>query len=768
MFLESLLDKTTKWKNWEKDHNTKHFLELEKILTECEEPPELFLSGDGNRATLVLNSLLGIQLISHAGIYQSDLLFTIKYGSETSYKAVFHQGNPQNLNVKSFEWLLFAQEGTWQKARAQLKQIDIKAPIPVLKNVTIVFNPLSPQSKGLSLINEPTFPLVLLILGNHPPTKRTINTLSKLMAMKNGHLWVEGGGKQFSQVMEKYEQVQYIQSFDSKQIIQIRKQLNDFAKKDTFRMNKLYELLATPLHNMYDDFYSQFEEIIEPLLQAEKDVRSNGFGKHLSLNKAFLTWDNRQEQLKRNLQEWNHVTISDMPTLTKAYEEIEKVAATFQDQRVQHQFSHLQHDWEEIVRPSYREFVKQTKYYLNDAKKQGQLFDKISSKFRKEKKRLFFLRKVEEYQEEIEKYQHHRQRLSKHAERVNHHQEEMIDILDRFANEMKTTLQVICHAMDKRTSHEKKKLQLNRKELSNHQHGFSSSKLEAAIEWKKNWKAAMANIEPLFIEHGGMDSSHFQHSYHLYENIKSLGETVSLEGVKSTFDQLSEEVASAHNQAVQIYGPTIKFEELENNPFRFLHKEINIDLSSFIKHRKRRRDQLVAVILLSMTLIVGNKLLKPQEVYSENNNTYSQLIDSATSLTEDFVGNNEEGPSTASEQGQEDISGFLLEYRDGYMSSLNEMDITYVEAYVTKEGTAYEAIFDYIESIKEKGLHFEQHEITLIDSQVLENNRYQVETNERFYVTDDQGNQTYQERKKRYIIAESANYFEIESFERIE
>lgn len=98
------------------------------------------------------------------------------------------------------------------------------------------------------------------------------------------------------------------------------------------------------------------------------------------------------------------------------------------------------------------------------------------------------------------------------------------------------------------------------------------------------------------------------------------------------------------------------------------------------------------------------------------------------------------------------LADFLGEFRNEYMRSLNDGNVSHIDRFFEEPSTARDQLKSYIDSIAGKGFVFEEQGFQIDTVSKVGINEYTISTTENFMRTDDQDEVTRNVRKKDYLV----------------
>ncbi|WP_100405546.1 dynamin family protein [Bacillus solitudinis] len=230
-----------------------------------------------------------------------------------------------------------------------------------------------------------------------------------------------------------------------------------------------------------------------------------------------------------------------------------------------------------------------------------------------------------------------------------------------------------------------------------------------------------------------------------YEQELSLAEQWTQEDVEWFFYRMADEMSGAIEGSQQFY-PELWFSE---DGWKSFEQQWN----NYTYKSYQERFELVDVHYSDDEIFVTTA-----EQYAENEVTW--LFEGAyqlTSLGQELVITNADHELIERVEPDypvtdEDLVAFLEDFRSSYQLTLNEDSFANIETFFVQEGTAYQELYDYVQSISGKGYLFQFTDFVIKDIERTGKNQYTILTSEELFFTDHQGQETRYEKKKRYIV----------------
>ncbi|PKR77876.1 hypothetical protein CEY16_08075 [Halalkalibacillus sediminis] len=121
--------------------------------------------------------------------------------------------------------------------------------------------------------------------------------------------------------------------------------------------------------------------------------------------------------------------------------------------------------------------------------------------------------------------------------------------------------------------------------------------------------------------------------------------------------------------------------------------------------------------------------------------------------------------STENDNLYEEISDFVLSFRDDYEIAVNTKDYSMIDSYLQDEGEAQAELSTYISDLEDSAYHYEFTSNEIIEVYEMDAETYEVTTNELFVFTNHLDEQTEYDRTKTYTLHYKNDDFSIEKIE---
>ncbi|MCQ6277143.1 hypothetical protein JMM81_19905 [Bacillus sp. V3B] len=761
MINSSLREKLLKWRDWEIKRGSQVAQEVDKFIQQLSQPYDIFWTGEAVQSSLLLDTLLSVDLFAKIGPEVGGIKFHIQYGLKKAFKAFFQNGQPRIINDQAFQLLLTEKDGPWKKARNQLKEIVMTLPNDVLRSTSIVYSPWSQHEKLMTVPNLSKYPWAVIAIGDQPLSGNQLTYIRSILEQPRIHTWVEGSHP-FLENEYTYEAISI------EQLSIISDALRENQNLSSYQANLFYDLISQPMTKLYDEIYPFYENTIDPmhhevqrfLLQEEQWKESQ---------KKHHQWMDAHHQFREILREWNTLKIKDMDSLTKALEEIGSFANKI---GARENYVELLEEWDQFVCPQYKAYHRSFSTYFQNAKKHREELVSLSSRWPSVKKPFIFFSKLEDYYFDVEECNENGARLNGEANRIENAQKEMRDTFQRFQVKVKGLLQKLDAVLlwKMKTQHQRYEQWLQRR-LQNSR--WNEEIINEVTMKVKMWKTSLGYINPLLQLYEYKDRAYFENTINLYENLQEITKTEQLEKGKKRLDGLYKK-RKYPNLNESIDGPSIQLEQCTMNVKQYLSGRIKINLPSYIEKLRRRRNKVAAILVLGVTFWVGTAILGDENVYSYSYDEGSSQFDhqSYEHMEEDdvdvegqvdLVAEEVSEPPIIFQVDEEGLTQFLDDFRNDYMSALNYRDFSRIAPYLFNQGYAYSELANYILSLTDNGYYFEFYHLSINGIENMGDNRYKVHVYETFDFTNSEGQVTFYEREKSYTIqALSETNFAIE------
>ncbi|SHP76952.1 isoniazid inductible protein IniC [Mycobacteroides abscessus subsp. abscessus] len=164
--------------------------------------------------------------------------------------------------------------------------------------------------------------------------------------------------------------------------------------------------------------------------------------------------------------------------------------------------------------------------------------------------------------------------------------------------------------------------------------------------------------------------------------------------------------------------------------------------------------ELVSIEYLSRTDLVAKmkESFTQSGVLKEFETNYTITLDSYGFLISNFTYTLLNETEIEIPLGEGEMQSFLSGFYEYYMQALNTTDESYIYPYFETNSSAPESLYTYIQSIVGKYYRYEDAQLQVDSVNKIGTNEYQVMTTEQFLLTDDQGELTWNERTKEYVV----------------
>ena len=744
-----LREKLLKWKDWETQRGSLVAQEVDKLIHRLSQPCDLFWTGEAVQSGLLLDTLLSMDLFTKIGLSVEGIKFRIQYGANKAFKAFFQNDQPRIINDQAFQLLLKEQDGPWKKARNQLKEIIITLPNDVLRSASIVYSPWNHYEEPTNFPDLSKYPWAFIAIGGQSLSDNQITYLRSILEQPRVHTWVEGRYPFFEN--------EYIyEEIDFENISVIGDALREKQHLSSYQANLFYDFISQPMTKLYDEIYPFYENTIEPIHQAFQGLLLQD--EQLSESqKKYHQWMDDHYQLRKILREWNKLNVKDISSLLKALEEIGLLANKM---GVHENYVELMEEWDQIVYPQYKAYHQSFSTYFHDTKKQRKELEYLSFRWSSVKRVFGFLSKIKNYSVEVEAYNENGKRLDREANRIENTQQEIQEVFQHFQTKVKELLHVLDNELLKKMKSQRQKYeQWLQRRLNNMK--LNEEMVDGVLTKIKLWKTSLSYIDQLLQFYEYKEGAYFENTWNLYENLQEITKTEQLKVGRERLGSLYRQ-KQYPNLNESLDGPSIQLKECNIPIKKYLSRRINMNLQAYIEMLRRRRNKVAAILVLGITFWVGTFILEDEKAYSNfSDEEYSEATDPLYTPEDNNV-NEEQQDSSAVEEApkatvifqvdEERLSQFLYDFRNDYMSALNDKDFSRIAPYLLDQGHAYNELASYISSLTDNGYHFEFYDLSINRIEEVGGNRYKVHVYETFDFMSSEDPVTFYERDKSYTI----------------
>lgn len=119
---------------------------------------------------------------------------------------------------------------------------------------------------------------------------------------------------------------------------------------------------------------------------------------------------------------------------------------------------------------------------------------------------------------------------------------------------------------------------------------------------------------------------------------------------------------------------------------------------------------------------------------------------------------------TSSTDGQ-DVQQHVLDFRTAYEAALNAIDYGKIAPYLLNGSQAEEDLSEYIGDLKNEGFYYDFTNNQILSAESTGDSTYRIRTREQFIFTNHQGDETFYDREKTYLVRESEGALKIYQIE---
>lgn len=759
MVEQHILDKIEQWGKWEKSNNLQLELEIEQFKRAIQTPLTLLWTGDSRRSSQLLDQYLNSDIFYNFHSIIGGITFRLNYGDNISYTASFQGMNPREINEQTLKLLLTETEGPWKIARAQLSEVKITLPNKILEYLSIEYTPwlgTRPNEK-----KSDDHPWVFVSLGSIVPTREIEKYMQDLIKSKKVQQWIEG----------EHTSKLNTDDFETIKGDELRKITNGILSNNTTAIyveRQFFNYIEAPLNYLFNEVYkfqkdskAHIEYRSIELLEKEETFKKNIERLTQSMNSI--------EQLRNSIVEWNQLKLIDVPTITKALQELQKITKILGDKHIQSKFSELQNYWEQHFFSEYAEYHHNYARYVQDAKEAHAELKSLSFKWHEVKNPKFMMGKINSYAHEVELYNNKANSLLKTSDALKKEQKKMLNYLQKFQQDLNVLLNSIHLYITGNLQKQHRNYQMYvQKELQNI--NLKPTQLNEVLEETNRWETSLTFVQELFGFQRFKQGPYYENAKNLYDNIEKLLNDEPLQRAKKLLATLH--VKSEIDQQ-QVTGPSIYLAELSIDSRKYLPEPISFRLNTYIENLLIRRSKYKTAIVLFVIFVVGtiafgkegntfaffdSEESKPNEYYDDNYEAnevedYYEDYSSSEVIEEEMI----------YEVTYEQLYQHVIDFRNAYLYALNNRDFTSIEPYLATNSSAYIELEEYIENLS-GSYYFDFYENNPYSVENTNGNYYDVTAYESFDFTDSEGTVTYYEREKIYTIeAIGIGDFEIES-----